>query len=395
MIDVNFKLLFTLKILHKYYFTDKVCNDFSITSAGATNTVASGHRLVVRQYNNQLYVGTQFVNTQPPPPPNQDLPLVPIEQGLQMTFYMWLNNPLFFNYTNLPSSYDTSKIYYFTNRNNNNIPGMNFLSAPKVNLKYNSANTYLPGDIAADTTTGIIYRAIAPSNSGNIHGLGDTAFWVQVDNNAYASSADILQWRFSISTYNFQSVQTSAAITVKGYNAATNDYTLSALSTIVTFNNPVLSFPLNLTSLTPGKYLLTINADPPQWIYINDELNTSRPFGVIDIFNESSPTSTNLVDINGYILSPAYTIYFMNRATKWKYIISSGNSYKITDGAHVYTFTTVASTATSATPIPLSNQPLDMNVNINNIPIAVPSADPQRLATVGDSYVYSEIYLNY
>ena len=113
MIDVNFKLLFTLQILHKYYLTDQVCNDFSITSATATNTVASGHRLVVRQYNNQLYVGTQFVNTQPPPPPNQDLPLVPIEQGLQMTFYMWLNNPLFFNYTNLPSSYDTSKIYYF------------------------------------------------------------------------------------------------------------------------------------------------------------------------------------------------------------------------------------------------------------------------------------------
>jgi hypothetical protein len=395
MIDVNFKLLFTLQILHKYYFADQVCNDFSITSAAATNTVASRHRLITRQYNNQLYVGTQFINTQPPPPPNQDSPLVPIEQGLQMTFYMWLNNPLFFNYTNLPSSYDTTKIYYFTNRNNNNIPGLNFLSSPKVDLKYNSANTYLPGDIAADTTTGIIYRAIAPSDSGHIHGLGDTTFWAQVDNNAYASSADILQWRYSISTYNFQSAQTSAVITVKGYNAASNDYTLSVLSNTVIFNNPVLSFPLNLTSLTPGKYQLIINADPPQWIYINDELNTSRPFAVIDIFNEASPASTNLVDNSGYILSPAYTIYFLNRATKWKYIISSGNNYNVTDGAHVYTFNTAASIATSATPIPLSDNPLDINVNINAHAIPVPSADPQRLATAGDSYVYSEIYLNY
>ena len=394
MIDVNFKLLFTLQILHKYYFADQVCNDFSITSAAATNTVASGHRLVVRQYNNQLYVGTQFVNTQPPPPPNQDTPLVPIEQGLQMTFYMWLNNPVFFNYTNLPSSYDTSKIYYFTNRNNNNIPGMNFLSAPKASLLYNSSNAYLPGDIAANGA-GMIFRAIAPNNSGSPHGLGDAAFWVQVDNNAYASSADVLQWRLSTSTYNFQSTQSSAAITVKGYNSATNDYTLSVLSNTITFNSPASSFPLDLTSLRPGKYLLTINADPPQWIYINDELNTSRPFAVIDIFNEPSPASCNLVDTNGYILSPAYTIYFMNRATKWKYIINSGNSYSITDGANVYHFTGAASTVTSLTPIPLSNQPLDMNVNINSHAIAVPSADPQRLATAGDSYVYSEIYLNY
>ncbi|WP_183576352.1 hypothetical protein HDF18_21065 [Mucilaginibacter sp. X5P1] len=394
MIDVNFKLLFTLQILHKYYFADQVCNDFSITSSSPTNTVASGHRLVIRQYNNQLYVGTQFINIQPPPPPNQDAPLVPIEQGMQMTFYMWLNNPLFFNYTNLPSSYDTSKIYYFTNRNNNNIPGMNFLSAPKGSLLYNSANTYLPGDIAANSA-GMVFSAIAPSDQANQHGLSDTAFWVQVDNNSYASAADVLQWRFSVSTYSFQAAQPGAAIAVSGYNAATNDYTLSVLASTITFSSPALSFPLDLTSLKPGKYLLTVNADPPQWIYINDELNTSRPFAVIDIFNEASPASCNLVDTNGYILSPAYAIYFMNRATKWKYIINSGNSYSITDGANVYQFTAAASTVTSLTPIPLSDQPLDMKVNINSHAICVASADPQRLASAGDSYLYSEIYLNY
>jgi hypothetical protein len=107
------------------------------------------------------------------------------------------------------------------------------------------------------------------------------------------------------------------------------------------------------------------------------------------------PVSANLVDTSGFILSPLYSIFFMNRATKWKYIITSGNSYSISEGSSAYTFTSPASTVTSVTPIPLTNQPLDMNVTINGHLKPIASADPQRLASVGDSYYYSEIYLNY
>jgi hypothetical protein len=393
MIDINFKYLFSIEILHKY-FADLLCNDFSITSSAQTNSVASGHRLVVRQYKNQLYVGTQFINSQPPPPPNQNKPFVDVEQGMQMTFYMWLSNPLFFNYTNLPSSYDPGTIYYFTNRNSTQIPGKNFLSAPKAKLSYNNAATYLPGDIAANSA-GMIFRAIGPSSQADPHGLAEAAFWVQVDNSAYASNADVLKWMPSASTYTFSSPQTSATIAVLGYdNVTSHNYTLSVLSATINFSSAVPSFQLDLTSLSPGKYSLTVNG-VQQWIYINDELSIARPFAVIDIFNEALPASANLVDTSGFILSPLYSIFFMNRATKWKYIITSGNSYSISEASSAYTFTSPASTVTSVTPIPLTNQPLDMNVTINGHLKPIASADPQRLASVGDSYYYSEIYLNY
>ena len=393
MIDINFQYLFSIEIIHKY-FADLACNDFSITSSAQTNNVASGHRLVVRQYKNQLFVGTQFINSQPPPPPNQEKPFIAIEQGMQMTFYMWLNNALFFNYTNLPSSYDPGTIYYFTNRNNTQIPGKNFLSAPKAELKYNPATTYLPGDIAANSA-GMIYRAIAPSSQAHQHGLTETAFWVQVDNNAYASNADVLKWMPSASTYNFSSPQTSATVAVLGYDSVTShDYTLSVLSATINFSSAVPSFRLDLTSLSPGKYSLTVNG-VQQWIYINDELSLARPFAVIDIVNEAAPASANLVDTSGFILAPLYSIFFMNRATKWKYIITSGNSYSISEASHTYTFNNPGSTIISATPIPLTNQPLDMNITISGNPKPIASADPQRLASAGDSFLYSEIYLNY
>ncbi|MDR6943329.1 hypothetical protein [Mucilaginibacter pocheonensis] len=390
MIDVNFGNLFTVELLHSYY-KDQLCTDFSIAVSTETSKVINGHKMIVKQHNNQLYAGIHCSGNV-----NPLKPFIPVETGMQLTFFMKLNNSLFYNFTNL-SSTNPGKIYYFTNRNNNVSNAKTFLSSP-IPL-YNNANTYHPGDLATNAANEV-YRAIVTNDPLHQFDLTHTDHWMKVDKNQYLSEKDALQWLPPVSTYQLGSVQPSAGISVLGYDTAAATYTKPVLSKTITFSNPVSSFTLDLSGLQPGKYSLTINGKQ-QWIYINDELNGSKVFAVIDIFNDAAPAPCQLVDAAGLLVSPMskFSIYFLNRATIWKYILASNKLGKINDAANLYHFANPASVITSLTPIPLSNKALNLKLTVNNhdySPIAC--ADPQRLSTIikgTDTYPCSEIFLNF
>lgn len=394
MIDIHFKYLFTIELLHKF-FADQVCNNFSFTPSGLTTNIINGQRLIVKQYQNKLFAGIQTQTIKPVQPGNTYMPFSSLENGLQMTFYMSLNNPFFFNYTNLSDAFDAGKIFYFTNRNNNLVNTLDFLSA-KI-AAYDNLGTYLAGDMATDPA-GIVYRAILASNSVNQHSLADNGYWMKVDANRYVSGNDILQWLPSLSTYSFGvTPQSTATISVSGYDSNTGNYTVNQLTQSIAFGSPAYSFSLDLSALAPGKYSLTVNG-AQQWIYINDELSNRRPFAVIDIFNEVTPASCNLVDGSGNLLSPVYTIYFLNRATIWKYVLASGKTGNITDTTGTYSFITNNNLVTSMTPIPLMDIPLSFNLSMNNNTYTkIPCPNPFQLVKMmppGDN-LCSEIYLNY
>ncbi len=397
MIDIQFGTLFSFELLHRY-FSNRLCNDFSIVPSQKTVVAMSGYRVVAKQYGNVLYAGIQttkklvagIVKLQPFINPAPDA---------QYTFFLQLNHDLFFNYTNLPSTYTRGKIYYFTNRNANAANGKNFLSQP---VTYNNSQNYIPGDMAADSS-GMVYECIL-SVTGKTPSAANSQYWMAIDKNQYFSEADVLQWMPSISSFPFTGPQSSVSVMVLGYDPAAGTYTRAVYSLNISFQTPALSFTLDLSVLSPGKYKLTVNAIS-QWIYLNDELNSSKAFAVVDLFNDSSlATGYQLLDGSGYLLSPLYTMYFLNRYSIWKYVIASGNTGLITDTASVFSFTTpAASTIYSKTPLPLSEQALALTITIGTAtpvgPIACPSFE--RLVTyqpnppAGDVFNCSEIYLNY
>lgn len=385
MIDIKFDILFKIELLHKY-FSNGLCKDFMIRPSVETRDVINGQGMIVKQYGNQLYAGIQS---------DGDKPFKPIEDGLQMTFFLQLNNPLFFNYTNLPFTFSSGKVYYFTNRNDNSANGKNFLSS-KIS-PYNNSNTYKPGDIVTNNS-GTIFSAIRTNNPTHQFDLTHTDYWMQIDNNQFMSEIDALQLVPSVSTYPFDSLKSSAKISVLGYDRTATDYSKSILSKTLNFPKPTSSFTLDLSMLDPGKYSLTVNGRQ-QWIYINDELNANQAFGVIDIYNEDAPSSCNLIDDSDKLLSPLYSIHFLNRATIWKYVLASGATGDIEDSEDLYQFSNPGNPITSLSPIPLSDKALKLKLTLNNLdhsPIAC--ANPQRLTTLlqsGDTYSCSEIYLNF
>lgn len=385
MIDTKFSILFKIELLHKY-FSDGLCKDFIISPSLKSLRVLSGHEIIAKQYGNELYAGIQS---------DGNKPSKPIDEGLQMTFFLQLNNPLFFNYTNLPFTFSPGKIYYFTNRNNNTANGKDFLSS-KI-MPYNSSTTYKPGDMATNSS-GTVFSAIRTNDLSHQFDLSHTDYWMQIDNNQFMSESDALQLMPSVSTYNFSSLQSSVNISVSGYNSATADYSKPVLSKAINFPTPASSFTLDLSMLEPGKYSLTVNGTQ-QWIYINDELNADQVFGVVDIFNETTPASCNLVDGSGNLLSPLYSVFFLNRATIWKYFFTSTAQGTIDDTANVYQFANPGNPVTSVSPIPLSDKALKLKLTMNGLDHApIACADPKRITSLtqsGDTYPCSEIYLNF
>lgn len=394
MIDIKFGSLFTIGLLHNY-FADQLCDDFVITPTNSTAALLSGHNIVVRQLDDQFYAGikTNGANS----------PFIVPEEGLQLTFMLQLTAPLFFNYTNLPLSWPSGNIYHFTNRNNNSSNSRNFLSLP---TPYSNTTTYNIGDIALNAT-GTVFEAIRtimgtpPPADGVL-----SASWLQVDvpaaRNRYVSGADEVQWLSSLSSWNLTTPAASVVLNVWGYDLVARDYTQVVLSQTLNFPQPVSSFNLDLSSLTPGRYQLGINGTQ-QAIYVNDELAGTGTFAVIDIFQEASlPAGYQLLDGSGNLLSPVYSVFFLNRATIWKYTLNSNPISGITDNAGVYQFTVsspVSSTAFSATPIPLNEKALNLQLTVgtqNYSPIECPS--PARISSTvqnGDFYGCSEVFLNY
>ena len=390
MTSITYSFLFTVELLHKFS-ASQACTDFTIIPSAQTASVLEGHKMIVKQYDNKLFAGVQVDGS--------GKPFILPEQGMQLTFFLQLNNPLFFNYTNLPFSYPSGKVYYFTNRNNNTSNGKKFLSANV--LPYVSSRTYNIGDIAINNT-GTVFQAIRSSSAINPFNLSDTNHWMQIDNNRYMSEADSLQWLPRISTFNFGTQQSSATVLVLGYNTAANHYTTLVLSKTINFAKPVSSFELDLSSLPAGKYILNING-AVQNIYLNDELNRTKVFAVVDIFNEATlATGYQLLDNSNNLSSPDFSIYFLNRSTIWKYVLASSPNGDIADNAGIYHFTItspVSNAIFSTTPIPLNEKALDLTLTIGSqdfTPIAC--ATPQRLThqTIENEVYYcSEIFLNY
>src|SRR6185437_6924669 len=132
-----------------------------------------------------------------------------------------------------------------------------------------------------------------------------TTNWRNLGTDRFMSAADQLRWIPSISSL---ALATPTNIEVK------DDKGNVALSKII---KP--SFPLDISGLIPGKYFLTIGANPQPSIYVNDELANAQVFGVIDLFIENTlPTGYEILNAaDNSLLSPTYSVYFLNRATVW------------------------------------------------------------------------------
>lgn len=388
--NLNYKILFISEILHTYYATGN-SKDFEVIPSAETALLMKDKGVIYKVVGNKLLVAV-----------NCDVlskPLVKLNAANKFSFYLKLLNGNFNNITNIEYKPNELKRFYFSNINQHKIDTVLYLTK-KIPV-YNAATAYTPASLAAN---GIdeIFEAVKSSNSGNTHGLGETAFWQKKDKQQYATANDLIE--LSPVIYNF-SVTPAKLFTIDifGLNTATNNYDVAVSDTQnLTFDDMQSEVAVKLNGLHAGKYRLVVNGEAKE-IYCDNQAALNNIFGVVEIFNHLPAASDfSLLDAADVVKQKTFTLQFASRSVIWKYLARTADITSVKDSSNSFTFSSPAAKIfTSAVPISLSEKPIKTffleSLSLGNImPVANPANN--RLSTItqaGDVYYCAETYLNY
>lgn len=387
---LNYEILFITEVLNDY-FSDMLCADLNIIPSDDTAKILKGHQMLYKTVGNKFVILVKV-------DPDTGTPVINLDAGTRLRFYVSVDNPDFINYTNINYAPLRGGKYYFSNINQNELNTVRYLTT-RVAL-YKNTNTYSMGDLAADGSNNV-YEAISGSSNTNKHGLNEKAFWLKKGIAQYVNGGDSVLLTGS-SFLPSAVAATNFVINIYGLNTAANVYNNLQLNQTQTFASAQTPATIDLSGLTAGKYRVSVNGTD-SYIYLDDAVAKKNIFGVMEIFNHLPAASDfSLFDSSGLPKQSPFTIRFANRSAIWKYIARTNDITAVKDTASVYTFNAVgANTFTSSVPIPFRDQPITTisihSATLGNVTqIGNPGSNRLTLVQLGaDWQYYTEKYLNY
>ncbi|MBV4360531.1 hypothetical protein [Pinibacter aurantiacus] len=413
---LNYTVLFNIELLHEYFF-DRKCNVLSIIPSQDCKTLATSMRLLFRSINNTFITfiqqnesGEPFLNT-------DKIKMFRSSYGNKvLRFYLKVNDPAFFNYTNLPTLAAANSKLYFSNLSENLQNQILYLSAPVA--AYDATKTYMPGDLAMDAATGNIYEAVRKNNPAKKTKLTDNTIWAlkglstfdSIENYApgktymtgefvrqsnsdnifeaakrntgktakdlsdasvwiprgkgqlqYAAGNDVISCSNGAYFFQLPAAVKKADVSILAFNFDTKKPAFDVVIKKETrkFDSAVTQVSIDLSTLDPGKYVIKVN-DETSTVYYDPTLDGNGILGIIEIYNHLlAKDEFSLLDDNEKIKHAKYSLVFPNRRVLWKYVRKDGRAKSITDtGETGYSFTLDGEEFVSATPIPLSEDAL-------------------------------------
>ena len=186
-IKVAYKVLFSLQVEFEGY-TDDVNPFVKIIPDASTEELLTQYKMLLRKGHGSTVL---LIETEPEAP-DIGKPEIVLANNERFWFQVKLDQA-FLNGTHLASYNFTDHVLYASNSANNVVTGDVLISVPLQ--VYNASGTYQPGYLVR--SGGKYYRALQASNSGSPHGVGQAAYWKQIDGPTYVSQAD-LRTRVSI-----------------------------------------------------------------------------------------------------------------------------------------------------------------------------------------------------
>src|SRR6478672_6541525 len=156
--DLNYSTLFTIELLHEYFLNRK-CKDVQIVQANDCADTARRMNIQFRQIDNRLLAFIRENNNHEPYLNSFDNKSYrKYYQKTIFRFYLKIDDPTFYNYSNL-------NLFYGLNRNF-------YLSVPVH--EYNAGSNYVPGDLVKDAN-GNVFEAIKKISSAKKNKLTDAS----------------------------------------------------------------------------------------------------------------------------------------------------------------------------------------------------------------------------
>ena len=270
MIQIKYKPLFDLEILHNFYSSGK-CPDLEMvpTANCQTQLTYLGLRFLPAEFGGKLFA--KVVTST-----GKDIIKNPIPENTKFSFLLKLKKNTFENFTNLNINKAKTSHYYFNNLSNNISTGGSPL-------------------LVADT----ISKAV--------------------------SDLDLLPF-----------VRNAFSHTEAG-TADKRDSELQFIDTGESFqqslNNAggVFNFSYDLRKTRDGRAKFLINGTQKALMYVVEPTEFYNVFGVVEIFYKSSlPSSYQFQQSDNSIETKFYKIAFLNRSTRWRYVVTKKFNQSIT-----------------------------------------------------------------
>lgn len=389
--NVRYRILFNIEVLHDYYGNLK-CTDVTLRPSPDTLAKLSAGQMLYKSLGNRLVVLVKV--------DEDDKPYVTLDKDLKLRFYIDLQHHNFITISNINLDDLRSKRMYFNNLLQNKQGSTLYLSKPLP--AYNGATPYNLGDMAL--AGGNAFECIKTPVAGNA--TDKTDYWYPRETGRYVTTADMALLSPGVRNFRFDTESKVFTIKVSGLNPDTNLYESEVLNEVRSFDNATKDVQLDLRHLPQGMYAVQINGQTFMQ-YIDAEAVYGNVVGIVDIFNHLEGSDDfALLNTAGETKEHTYTIRFANRLAKWKYLAQKKGVKNINDTTHTYTFTQTPDAPAAAEyfesdkPIPLKQAPrvfeLELSAPLGEPPPA-PNPNPNdsgMLIRSGNQYV-CKIYLNH
>jgi hypothetical protein len=398
--NLLYKYLFTAELFHHYY-SDGKCFDFTLVPAGDGRQWMRDARLIHRFSGNKLYVGIEV----DPLDEAKERPAVALPSEMVLRFYLQVKNPLFHNFTNLPSSFNRQSVLYFSNVSGTKAAGHLFLTAP-IN-SFDQAAAYFPGDLVKSGSS--VFENLAPSVG---KAVSNDQFWKNTGSDSVATGQDVFM--LTGNSFSLPVSPASGKITTEvfGFNPATKKFDRPVLDPVTTeTTDPQAAITVNLFScresttryLQPGRYSVKVNGAATE-IYFDPEAKARGVFGVIEIVHHPALAEDFGLLRDGKVKEVDYRICFHNRSTIWKYVLKQASTNKIASKNNSISFVKSKEGVMfhSRLPLALSQAPVDAAQVLSEADqVLVSSAKNAGIESVKKitinqtEFFCSEIFLNY
>lgn len=424
----SYRILFSIQLRHDYYTQTESFSDIEIIPTGKTRSILNGNRILYRFQDNKF---TAMIEV------NGDKPFVNLGSDTKLRFILKLKNPSFTNISGLKLFGLNNRIYYFSNRANNESDNILYLSNvipghdPGEEYEVGSLvktggdiyeaitdNTVLPppgsgwrklspgrfpaydpgnhsdifkGNIVFDTGISKNYEAIKFIPKGQSVTVNDPEYWKEISELQYVTSEDLTD-RDLISILKYDILNHKEIYAGEIFFNESDSKLYKAVKYIEKGNAVSVSNPNYWQQLNGLKFVLS-----------DDIINKGENiFGIADLFFDGSvPVNYRMLDGTGNVRETEYVIRFKNRITTWKYISQKNTVTSLTDPSGSFNFIRNSNEFTSDSPVPLLLKPIQKFRLDADTGTQIISAENLKCASANikplesTKSFLSEIFLNY
>jgi hypothetical protein len=351
----QYRPLFSIQVLIDYYLTEEATlyqdtpdnpmafvlqeqanrynleRDLLVVPTDETKKLLKDKRFLFKRNNRGFFISSQVSQLGD----GSFVPFTTLDEPLSLRFAAYLQNPYFYNFTNirLESELDAKDqfVYYFSNHATNVVNGATrYLSNPvpgfDASYAYEASELFID---ASDPLNPTMFEAIESNGPGAFN----NANWGQIFNGVnplfqFVTNTDRIVLRPSIFKHNVESAGEEFVqyliSDINGTLVKTIDHRTLETGT------PLTECELDLSDLKSGYYQMAAQdalANPlPELsltFFMDDKIHQKRPFAIIECFHEPDGSLGEyrwLDQANeNRLLFPEYTIRWKNRSTWWRY----------------------------------------------------------------------------